>query len=348
MKASVLVSDRKLEYKDIDSDEVKENDVRIDVKYTGICGSDVPRVLKHGAHFYPIVLGHEFSGEVTEVGNEVTSVKPGDHVVGIPLMPCFECEDCKKGNFSLCKHYSFVGSRRNGSYAEEIVLPENNVFKISNDIPFDKAVFFEPITVAYHAILQSKFEPNKTVAILGDGTIGLFALQILKCLGASKVVMFGRKEEKKNRALALGADAWICTTDEDFMKQAMDETDGKGFDYLYEAAGNTQTMLYMFELAANKSTACLIGTPTSNLELTPRLWENLNRKEFYLTGSWMSYSNPWPGVEWQEANKLLKNGDIQIPSDMVDKVFDLEDAMDAFDLFDKGEVKGKVLLRCKK
>lgn len=348
MKASVLVDDRKLEYQDVTVEEVKSGDVKIAVKFTGICGSDVPRVLKHGARFYPIILGHEFSGEVTEVGNSVTSVKPGDHVVGIPLMPCFECDDCKKGNFSLCKHYNFVGSRRNGSYAEEIVLPENNVFKISNDIPYDKAVFFEPITVAYHAILQSKFEPNKAAAVLGDGTIGLFTLQILKSLGASKVVVFGRNIEKKERAIALGADKWICTTDENFIKQAMDETLGKGFDYLYEAAGNTQTMLYMFELAANKSTACLIGTPTTNIELTPKLWENLNRKEFYLTGSWMSYSNPWPGIEWQEANRLLQNGDIKIPDDMVDRIFDLEHAMEAFDLFDKGQVKGKVLLRCKK
>ena len=126
MKASVLVESGKLEYMDVPEERVENNLVKVKVAYTGICGSDVPRVLKNGAHYYPIILGHEFSGIVEEIGENVKSLEVGDHVVGIPLKPCGTCEDCQKGNYSLCKNYTFYGSRKNGSYAEYIVLPEEN------------------------------------------------------------------------------------------------------------------------------------------------------------------------------------------------------------------------------
>lgn len=118
MKAGVVHAKNDIRYEDIEKPEVKPGTVRIKVKYTGICGSDVPRVNGDACHFFPNVLGHEFSGTIDEVGEGVTDLKPGDRVAGVPLVPCMECEDCKKGNFSLCKHYSFIGSRQFGSFAE--------------------------------------------------------------------------------------------------------------------------------------------------------------------------------------------------------------------------------------
>ena len=129
MKASVLFGNRDLRYTDWQDPVCGEDQVRIRVRATGICGSDVPRVLHNGAHFYPIVLGHEFSGDMAEVGANVKGVSVGDTVTAAPLVPCGHCEDCQKGNFSLCKHYSFIGSREQGSFADYVVVPAANVVK---------------------------------------------------------------------------------------------------------------------------------------------------------------------------------------------------------------------------
>ena len=112
MKAAVVVANEDVRY------QVIPGYVKVKVKASGICGSDISRVLHNGVHFYPIVLGHEFSGDVVEVGEGVTKVKVGERVSGAPLLPCMKCDDCQNGNFSLCKHYSFIGSRQQGSNAE--------------------------------------------------------------------------------------------------------------------------------------------------------------------------------------------------------------------------------------
>ena len=126
MKAAVLYGNEDIRYADWETPECRPGTVKVRVRATGICGSDVPRVLHHGAHFYPIVLGHEFSGDAVEVGEGVEGISAGDTVSGAPLVPCMKCADCQLGNFSLCKHYSFIGSREQGGYGEYVVLPERN------------------------------------------------------------------------------------------------------------------------------------------------------------------------------------------------------------------------------
>ena len=124
MKAGVVHAKNDIRYEEIEKPQPKKGQVLIKVKYTGICGSDVPRVNGDACHFFPNVLGHEFSGTIEEVGEGVTILKKGDRVAGVPLVPCMECEDCQKGNYSLCKHYSFIGSREFGSFAEYVTVPE--------------------------------------------------------------------------------------------------------------------------------------------------------------------------------------------------------------------------------
>src|SRR5690606_30779271 len=123
MKAAVLYGARDLRYTDFETPKIDEHEILVRVKATGICGSDLPRVLGHGAHFYPIILGHEFSGEVVEVGSTVTIIKAGERIVGAPLLPCLQCADCQKGWYSQCKNYSFVGSTVFGSWAEYVKIP---------------------------------------------------------------------------------------------------------------------------------------------------------------------------------------------------------------------------------
>ena len=134
MKAAVVCANEDVQYLDYEEPTPGPGEVKVKVKCSGICGSDIPRVLHNGVHFYPIVLGHEFSGDVVEVGEGVTKVKVGDHVSGAPLKPCMKCDDCQNGNFSLCKHYSFIGSREQGSNADYVVIPEQNA--VVYEIPF--------------------------------------------------------------------------------------------------------------------------------------------------------------------------------------------------------------------
>ena len=204
MKAAVVVANEDVRYQEVEEPQVKPGWVKVKVKCSGICGSDVPRVLHNGVHFYPIVLGHEFSGDVVEVGEGVTKVKVGDRVSGAPLIPCMKCDDCQNGNFSLCKHYSFIGSRENGSNADYVVIPEQNAVPFDPSISYEQGAMFEPSTVAIHGLLQNDYQGGQCVAILGGGTIGMFTMQWAKIFGSKKVVVFDISEERLDLAKRLG------------------------------------------------------------------------------------------------------------------------------------------------
>ena len=345
MKAGVVHAKNDIRYEEIEKPQPKKGQVLIKVKYTGICGSDIPRVNGDACHFFPNVLGHEFSGTVEEVGEGVTSVKPGDRVAGVPLVPCMECEDCQKGNYSLCKHYSFIGSREFGSFAEYVVVPEKNAVKFEDSVSFEQGAFFEPATVALHGLERVDFKGGKTVAILGGGTIGMFVMQWAKIFGAKEVVVFDISDERLELGKRLGATAGINTLEEDFMDKAMALTGGKGYAYVFETAGQVPTMHMAFELAANKSHVCFIGTPHADLTFTPKQWENMNRKEFKLTGSWMSYSSPFPGKEWDLTAHYFATGQLKFDPGFIYRKMPMSQAQEAFQLYKTpGLVKGKILL----
>jgi L-iditol 2-dehydrogenase len=334
-----------LRYEDFDTPKVTDGKVLVKVKYTGICGSDIPRVNGDACHYFPNILGHEFSGTVAEVGNGVTSVKAGDRVAGIPLVPCMKCEDCMKGNYSLCKNYSFIGSREFGSFAEYVCVPEKNVVRFNDSVPFEQGAFFEPATVALHGLERVDYKGGHSVAILGGGTIGMMTLQWAKIFGARNAVVFDIVDERLELAKRLGADNVINTKDEDFMQKALDMTNGRGFDYVYETAGNTITMKMAFKLAANKAQVCFIGTPTRELSFSVSEWENMNRKEFILTGSWMSYSAPFPGHEWEMTAHYFGTGELKFDDSFIFRIVPLSKISEAFEWFKTpGTVKGKILV----
>ena len=345
MKAGVVHAKNDIRYEEIDKPVAKPGKVVIKVKYTGICGSDVPRVNGDACHYFPNVLGHEFSGTVVEVGEGVTSLKVGDRVAGVPLVPCMKCADCQKGNYSLCKHYDFIGSHSFGSFAEYVVVPEKNVAKFSDEVSYEKGAFFEPATVALHGLERTDFKGGKTVAILGGGTIGLMTMQWAKIFGAKELVVFDIVDERLDLAKRLGATNGINTLEDGFMDKVKEITGGKGFDYVFETAGNTITMKMAFELAANKAEVCFIGTPTKDLSFSVAEWENINRKEFILTGSWMSYSAPFPGDEWELAAHYFKTGELKFDDSFIFKKIPLSKIDEAFEMFKTpGTVKGKILI----
>lgn len=345
MKAGVVYGKEDIRFDDIPTPEVKKGQVLVKVKYTGICGSDIPRVNNGACHFFPNVLGHEFSGVIEKVGEGVASVKVGQRVAGVPLIPCMKCEDCLKGNYSLCKHYSFIGSREFGSFAEYVAVPETNVVPFEDEVSFEQGAFFEPATVALHGLRRVPYQGGKTVAVLGGGTIGLFVMQWAKIFGAKKVVVFDIVDERLELAKKLGADDTVNTLKDNFMADAKALTDGRGYDYVFETAGNTITMKMAFELAGNKASICFVGTPTKELSFTVKEWENMNRKEFTLTGSWMSYSAPFPGEEWVLTAHYFKTGELKFDSSLIFKKYPLSQIADAFELYKTpGAVRGKILI----
>ncbi len=345
MKAAVLYANEDIRYDDYETPEAGAGEVRVKVMAAGICGSDVPRVLYHGAHFYPVVLGHEFSGVIDQVGKGVVNLKIGDTVSGAPLVPCMKCPDCQRGNYSLCKKYSFIGSRQQGSFAQYVVMPEMNAVKYNPSIPFEQAAMFEPATVALHGLLCNNYAGGEFAAVLGGGTIGLFTAQWAKIFGARRVVVFDIVKERLDLALQLGADEVINTSEPGFMERAMAITGGAGYGMVFETAGNPGTVKMGFELAANKAGFCCIGTPRSDITFTPELWEKMNRKEFKLTGSWMSYSAPFPGREWTLTAHYFATGQLKFDHKLIYKTFPMREAAAAFAIYrNPAEVKGKVML----
>ncbi|NEX00888.1 L-iditol 2-dehydrogenase [Pseudobutyrivibrio sp. NOR37] len=349
MKAGVVHARNDIRYEDIKKPEIEPGKVIVKVKYTGICGSDVPRVNGDACHYYPNVLGHEFSGVVDEVGEGVTTLKKGDRVAGVPLVPCMKCADCQKGNYSLCKHYSFIGSREFGSFAEYVQVPEKNAVKFADEVSFEQGALFEPATVALHGLRRVDYKGGKTVAILGGGTIGMMTAQWAKIFGAKSVTVFDIVDERLELAKRLGADYGVNSGAADFMDQVNEITGGRGFDYVYETAGNTITMKMAFKLAANKAGVCFIGTPTKELSFTVDEWEAINRKEFILTGSWMSYSAPFPGDEWDLTAHYFRTGELKYDDSFIFKKMPLSQIADAFEMFKTpGLVKGKILIDSEK
>ncbi|MDR0718217.1 MAG: galactitol-1-phosphate 5-dehydrogenase [Treponema sp.] len=345
MKAGIVTEKGKIACGEWKTPEVTAGKVLIEVKACGICGSDVPRVLGDEARYYPIVIGHEFSGIVKEAGSGVTTLRPGDRVAGAPLIPCMKCDDCMSGHYALCKHYSFIGSREQGAFAQYVCIPEKNAIRFNDTVSFEQGAFFEPSTVALHGILNSGYTGGGLTAILGGGTIGLFTALWAKLFGARSVCVFDINEERLALAGKFGVDQTINTGEGHFREAVMDYTHNRGFDFVFETAGVSVTQLLAYEIASNKARVTFIGTPHSPLTFTQKIWENLNRKELLVTGTWMSYSAPFPGREWTLTAEYFSDGRLHFDRSLIHKTFTLEHIDQAFELFkNPQEVKGKILV----
>ncbi len=342
MNAVLLSGKERLEYIRIEAPAVMPGTVKIKVAVCGICGSDLPRVFNGAVHQFPLILGHEFSGVVEAVGEGVVNVRPGDHVVAAPLIPCGTCKACQDGNYALCQGYSFLGSRQPGAMADYVVVPEANVIGISKNISFKQAATVEPSTVALHAFLHSGFSSGKSVAILGCGIIGLYAIQWARLLGASKIAVVGRGEQGLAAGKELGADILFSTKDYD--GENLPDVLSQGFDYVYECVGAVQTMQLALMLVAKKGVVCFIGTPKVPLTFPISVWEQMNRKECWATGAWMSYSRPFPGKEWSMTISNMASKRLKLIPGMLHGCYPMEEAPKVFRMIREEAVHGRILL----
>ena len=320
------------------------DDVLVRIVCSGLCGSDIPRIFAKGAHYYPITLGHEFSGHVEACGADIKDLQAGDAVACIPLLPCFSCPECEKGYYSLCKQYQFVGSRSDGGNAEYIVVKRANLFRLPAEMAIEDGAFIEPITVGLHAFHLASGCKDKNVIIVGAGTIGLLAMQCALALGAKSVTAIDINDDKLALATTLGAtqvfNSRTLSTD-DILNALKDNR----FDQLVlETAGTPQTVSLAIDIAGPHAQVALVGTLHHDLNLPAATFGKILRKELTLLGSWMNYSAPWPGEEWETAVCLLTGKKLQLEP-LIAHTGDSESFAQAVQALNGAPMQGKIMLR---
>lgn len=336
MKAAVLYSDGEIKIETISLREPTEDEVLIKIKYSSVCGSDIPRLFNNGARYYPIILGHEFSGVVEKIGKNVVNINIGDKVAVAPLEPCMECMDCKLGHFSQCKNYSFIGSRKQGGWAEYIIVKKNNVVKLPKDVSLKEGAFFEPLTVALHGLKLLNYPTGKKIAILGMGTIGQLVLQCVKSSLQQEILAIDIDNKKLEFSKKLGA------TDVHNPIANLEKIEAK-YDLVVETSGVPENFKKALEISGNKGSILFIGTPHGNVEYTPKEFENINRKELTLVGSWMNYSNVFPGEEWELAKLMFKENKISLDEIIAHKC-SLDEFPKLINKMKNKEISGKIMI----
>lgn len=306
MKAAVLHAPGDLRVEDVPVPQIGADDVLMRVMAAGICGSDIGRVMVTGTYRFPTVPGHEFAGQIEKTGANVTHLAPGDRVAVAPLMPCFDCEWCRAGKFSLCDSYDFMGSRSDGAFAEFLKAPARNVMKIPDSVSYDAAATIEPAAIILHGIHKLDVSLGDAVAVVGCGALGYFALQFAKLSGAQPLIAIDVDEDKLTLARKVGADICINPAKEDAVAAVMAATQGRGVQLTLECAGSAAGRDLSMLATAKQGTVMFYGIPYGDVTFGDRAFARMLRGEQQLVGSWNSYSLPFPGKEWLDIIALLR------------------------------------------
>lgn len=337
MKAAVYHGPQDLRVEEVPVRELKDNEVKIQVKYCGICGTDIH--IFHGDGGCcdvtpPLVPGHEFSGVVAEVGSKVKTVKVGDRVTGDPNDMCGECYFCKSGMQHFCKNNIGVGTTVDGGFAEYVIMREKQVYKVSDDLSFIEAAMTEPISCCLHGIDLCNIKAGDTVLVIGGGPIGMIMMQLAKNAGASKVIMSEPVEEKREQALKLGATKTIDPLHEDV--EAVLAEYCENVNVVIECVGNVHTQADAVRFAGKGATIMYFGlaAPEESFPIRP---DDIFKKELHITSS---YINPY---SFERAIQILESGTVELES-LITNVVPLDDIAD---VFTKPEYRrtGKVMIQ---
>lgn len=248
MKALRWHGPRDLRLEQIEEPKVQPGKVKLRVEWCGICGSDlheytagpifIPKDAPHPitGEKAPIVMGHEFSGQVVEIGEGVTKFKPGDRVVVEPIYACGECETCRQGLYNLCPKMGFLGlAGGGGGFSEYVVFDDYRVHKIPDSVSYEQGALVEPAAVALYAVRQSRLKAGDKAAVFGTGPIGLLVIEALKAAGAAEIYAVELSPERKQKAAELGAIV-IDPKEYDVVEELRKRTGG-GVDVAYETTG---------------------------------------------------------------------------------------------------------------
>lgn len=298
MKACVLESENNLVCKDVSAPQVRLGEVLIDVKACGICSSDLDRVFKGGAYHYPLILGHEFSGEIVDVASDVPRDYISKRVVVFPLLPCMNCYSCRKEHYAQCSHYNYLGSRCNGAFAEQISVPLWNCRTFAPSLDFRIAALCEPAAVAYHAVVQGNVRQNTSVCIVGTGAIAVLCGIWAREKGA-RVIFICRNERKRIFLNNMGFEECIldCTGSEQSVKKLLN---GEGADIAMECVGTDCSLESAILSLKQRGTLVLVGNPEGDKYLKKEVYWKLLRSEITMKGTWnssfASYDDEWTKV----------------------------------------------------
>lgn len=337
MKAAVYHGPGDLRVEEVPVRKLKDNEVKIQVKYCGICGTDIH--IFHGDGGCcdvtpPLVPGHEFSGVVAEVGAGVKAVKVGDRVTGDPNDMCGECYFCKNGMQHFCKNNIGIGTTVDGGFAEYVIMREKQVYKVSDDLSFIEAAMAEPISCCLHGIDLCNIKAGDTVLVIGGGPIGMIMMQLAKNAGASKVIMSEPVEEKREQVLKLGATKTIDPLHEDV--EAVLAEYCENVNVVIECVGNVHTQADAVRFAGKGATIMYFGlaAPEESFPIRP---DDIFKKELHITSS---YINPY---SFERAIQILESGTVELES-LITNVVPLDNIAD---VFTKPEYRrtGKVMIQ---
>ncbi len=302
MKAYRLHTVGDLKYEDIDRPLLQNNDwCLVKVHAAGICSSDIPRIFTKGTYHFPTIPGHEFSGEVYSIGDEKKQKLIGKRVGVFPLIPCRHCAQCSKSNYEMCAHYDYLGSRRDGGFAEYVAVPTWNLIELPANVTYEQAAMLEPLSVALHAITRGGVTSGMDVAIVGTGMIGISAGLWSMKVGATKVNIVGRSENKRKLV-------------ENMRLNYLDSSTEKlgEYDFILEAVGTPKTISQAIGIAKPGATVLLMGNPSGDILLQQDIYWRILRKQLTIRGAWNSKYDGEKISDWTKSISAIANGKIDV------------------------------------
>ncbi len=338
----MLTGIREMEMTDIPEPVINNNnDVKIKMQAVGVCGSDVhyyttgrigSQVVK-----YPFPVGHEGAGYVTEVGSEVTRVKPGDRIAIDPAMSCFECDQCRAGRPHTCRNLRFLGcpGQSGGCLSEYIVMPENSCYPVDESMSFDEAAISEPLSIGVYAVKQSLDMKNVKAGILGFGPIGMSVMLAGKALGGKHFYVTDKIDQRLMEAGDHGA-VWTGNPEKEDVVSAISGKEPELLDVVFECCGQQDALDQAFELLKPGGKLMIIGIP--EFDRWSFSADAGRRKEICIQHVRRQNECVEPALE------MISGGQVDV-KDMVTHRFGFEDTKKAFDLvagYEDGVMKAMI------
>lgn len=317
----------------IEEPKATNDHVKIKVSYTGICGTDMHTFTgEYRNSKTPVVLGHEFSGTVVEIGKNVTKVKVGDRVTSeTTFETCGECEYCREKDYNLCSSRKGIGTQINGSFAEYVLSREESIHILPENVSLKAAVLTEPLACCVHAALErTTIHKGEKVLVFGPGPIGLLQCQVIKAQGAF-VILAGitRDEKRLELAKSLGIDVVVDVQKEDLSEVVIQHTAGYGVDKLFECSGAVQALNEGLPLVKKKGTFVQVGIFANKTNLLDQ--ESIIQREITYVGTRSQKPSSWP-----IALNLLAEGKVDADK-MITKIVPLEQWREGFEAVRSGD-----------
>ena len=269
----------------------------------------------------PIIPGHEFSGQVVEIGDKVDRKWLNKRVGIFPLIPCRKCEPCKKKLYEMCRNYSYLGSRCNGGFADYCAVPADNLIELPDNVTYERAAMLEPMSVAVHAIRRVAPKKEDAVVVHGLGTIGLFIVMFLQDMGINNILVVGNKDFQKNISLKLGIkEDNFCNSKTVNVSEFIRNRTVSGADVYFECVGRNETISSAVDTVAPAGKVMLVGNPYSDISFDKNVYWKILRNQITVTGTWNSTFTHDDNDDWHYVIKKLTAGNVKCEMLISDKM----------------------------